>query len=250
MQILTRIPALEKLIAAAEDRLLRLIAGENHAVADAIRCALDAMREELCAPDAPLTERLLADQILLGWLEVYSFQPGSVEMLRDEKLQRAYDRVIRRYQAAIFAHARLRKRNRTTATDDASPSNAPQPGADIKSAPLYTNQPVGGARRSAPQLDASTTHPQTPPRPTSSVAPTPMPAAARETNAHPASKHSRRRSRIRMKRQNASLSPDASQQHPQTAQLASAPTTAINALAATGEEPKIMDLKRQQPVEL
>ena len=210
MRNVSPISAIGDLIAVAEERLLRAIAHDQQAFADGIRRTLDAMRAELCAPDAPCTERLLVDQILLSWLEVYSFQLGDEELLRDEKLQRNYDRVMRRYQAAILALARLQKINlaaQRTRAAAVSSSTPPQSRGAAASATPHAVEPAGNDCGYSSQADESTSPPQPPQRP-----PILAPATLDPANVgYPASKHSHRRSRANMKRCSASLSLDPSQ---------------------------------------
>ena len=220
MRTMTPISAIGDLVAAAEERLLRTIAGENHALAGGIRRTLDAMRAELCAADAPCTERLLVDQILLSWLEVYSFQLGAGELLRDEKLQRSYDRIMRRYQAAILALARLQKLNlaaqRTRSAVAASSSKAHQPREATQPASARSTQPVASIPLSAPQSVAALSFPQTPQRPPERATAIPAPASTGNNQAYPASKHSRRRSRLRVKKCSAPLSREACPEQTET----------------------------------
>ena len=203
MCTVTPISALGNLISAAEERLLRVIAAEQPSLADGIRRTLKAMRAELCAADAPCTERLLVDQILLSWLEVYSFQLGAEDLLRDDKLQRNYDRVMRRYQAAILALARLQKLNlaaQRTRSSVASSTHPQQNRAADTSTSADAAQPVTDARGSILQPDAATKLPQTaqysPVHPTV----TPVPAITATNSVSPASNRSHRRSRVKMKR--------------------------------------------------
>ena len=214
MRTVIPISPLGNLIAAAEERLLRVIAADQPAVADGIRRTLEAMHAELCAADAPCTERLLVDQILLSWLEVYSFQLGGEDLLRDDKLQRSYDRVMRRYQAAMLALARLQKLNlaaqraRAAVAGAASPSTAQQPQTTAQPAVPHTAQPVGGARRSAPLPTDTCTNPmQTLQCPPADVTTTPAPVTTPSNAVSPTSNRSHRRSRVKMKRHSAPLSP-------------------------------------------
>jgi hypothetical protein len=100
----------------AELDLVRMAAGTNPVVKDAIDRKLDALRHEVAGPHPSPLERLLADRVAIGWLSL-TVAEGTYHQALERGLnqsddtfhQQRIERAQRRYLAAIKALAQVRK---------------------------------------------------------------------------------------------------------------------------------------------
>jgi hypothetical protein len=100
----------------AEQTLVRAIAGQSIAQQEALHWKMDQLRRELAGPNPQPLERLLAEQVVLCWLQVnYATclcgQATESTMEYREFLQRQQDRAQRRYLAAMKTLASVRRLN-------------------------------------------------------------------------------------------------------------------------------------------
>jgi hypothetical protein len=101
----------------ARQSVLRLAAGTNPLVHEAVSRTAAGLRERLAATAASELERLLVDRIVISWLEVYFgdadlaarllSSPGGDAAARDA--QKRLDRAHARYLSAIKALATVQK---------------------------------------------------------------------------------------------------------------------------------------------
>jgi hypothetical protein len=100
----------------AETALVRVAAGENPVIREAIMRKLDLLRRDVAGPHSSVLERLLADRIAISWLSL-TVAEGTYYQALEQRLGRSDDayhqqrieRAQRRYLAAIKALAQVRK---------------------------------------------------------------------------------------------------------------------------------------------
>ncbi len=96
------------------EAVVERFAGTNLAIRYAVFAKLNDMRAELSGADPSALEKLLIDQVLVGWLETYALdvkaqRQGSVTLTQDAHLARLRGRAQARYLRAIRALASVRK---------------------------------------------------------------------------------------------------------------------------------------------
>jgi hypothetical protein len=100
----------------AETALVRVAAGENPVVREAIIRKLDSLRRDVAGTNPSILERLLADRVAISWLSL-TVAEGTYHQALERGLGRAdetfhqqrVERAQRRYLAAIKALAQVRK---------------------------------------------------------------------------------------------------------------------------------------------
>jgi hypothetical protein len=108
------VEAFGNLAAAAERACVEAAAGGNAAVREALGVKLAALRAELAGPDAAPLERLLAERVVLCWLQlhhadVYAAQADGGDIPWGDYQQRRQGRAQARYLAAVKALLTVRK---------------------------------------------------------------------------------------------------------------------------------------------
>jgi hypothetical protein len=101
----------------AAESLVTAVAGRSLVAREAIRRRADKLRRELAEPDAPVLERLLAERIAMGWIEVHKADAdlavalGKQQTASDvtQAANRHLDRAHARYLSSIKALATVRK---------------------------------------------------------------------------------------------------------------------------------------------
>jgi hypothetical protein len=100
----------------AEIALVRVAAGENPVVREAIIRKLDLLRRDVAGTNPSILERLLADRVAISWLSL-TVTEGTYHQALERGLsqsddtfhQQRIERAQRRYLAAIKALAQVRK---------------------------------------------------------------------------------------------------------------------------------------------
>jgi hypothetical protein len=98
----------------AQARLIRLFAGKNLLLAEAIPRKLESLRLELAGPNPAPLERLLVERIVSCWLHLHHLESvygcgGDMTLSMATHYQRAIQRGQKNYLAAIKALAMIRK---------------------------------------------------------------------------------------------------------------------------------------------
>ena len=100
----------------AEMALMRVAAGDNPVVQEAIIRKLDILRSEVAGSHPSILERLLADRVAINWLALtlaegtyYQALERGLEPVDEAVYQKRVDRAQRRYLAAIKTLAQIRK---------------------------------------------------------------------------------------------------------------------------------------------
>lgn len=101
---------------ARETQIERAL-GEDLAAREALARKLELMRREILGPDPSVLEDLLADRIILCWLQLYYAEIKHAEQSKaavipwtqDDWNEKRLDRLQRRYLAAIKGLAQVRK---------------------------------------------------------------------------------------------------------------------------------------------
>lgn len=98
----------------AESALVRRIAGKHLAFREGLYAKLDAMRTELAGNNPNAIERLLAERVVVCWLQVCAAdeilaRAEQVTFAEGDYLQRRLDRAHRRYLSAIKMLAVVRR---------------------------------------------------------------------------------------------------------------------------------------------
>ncbi|MEN6640951.1 MAG: hypothetical protein ABFE08_00760 [Armatimonadia bacterium] len=100
---------------AVQDAMLKVYAGDNIYVREAIEQRLSKLRSELAGPDTSPLERLLAERIVACWLQVqyadaiYAQNMKELGIAWSEHHQRRQDRAHRRFLSAVKTLATVRK---------------------------------------------------------------------------------------------------------------------------------------------
>ncbi len=108
------VEAYGNLASAAERVVIASAAGDNHVAREAIKAKLEALRAELAGPDPAPLERLLAERVVLCWLQLHhadvcAAEVGDEDVPRGDFHQRRQSRAQARYLAAIKALVTVRK---------------------------------------------------------------------------------------------------------------------------------------------
>jgi hypothetical protein len=108
------VEAYGNLASAAERAVIASAVGDNHVAREAIQAKLEALRAELAGPDAAPLERLLAERVVLCWLQLHhadvcAAEVGDQVVPRGDFHQRRQSRAQARYLAAIKALVTVRK---------------------------------------------------------------------------------------------------------------------------------------------
>ncbi len=114
--ILAEYPKIQQPIADlaghVENSLIRLIANAEPAIEQSLRIRVQRMREELVVAHDALEAKLLAEQVIAGWLNVNYLQMAAAQprtrRTTADFWQRQLDRAQRRYLKAIAALMKLR----------------------------------------------------------------------------------------------------------------------------------------------
>jgi hypothetical protein len=100
----------------AELSMIRVAAGENEVLQEAMRRKLAKLRADLAGANPTLLERLLVDRVVAGWLALTYAEANYHQNLtkglsheESDHLQRRIDRTHRRYLAAIRSLATVRR---------------------------------------------------------------------------------------------------------------------------------------------
>ena len=103
------------LAAQAEGALIEKAAGKNLAFTEAIVRKLELLRAEVAGPDPTPVERLLAERVAAGWLQVHYYEAlltqkePDLSLAQGEYHHRRLDRAHRRYLASLRTLALVRK---------------------------------------------------------------------------------------------------------------------------------------------
>jgi hypothetical protein len=98
----------------AEELLLVMFCGKNLCSREAITRKMADLRAELCGPNAPPVERLLAERAVACWLHLYQVEnvyagKESMSLPLAQHYQKCIDRAHKRYLSALKALADVRK---------------------------------------------------------------------------------------------------------------------------------------------
>jgi hypothetical protein len=100
----------------AETALVRVAAGDNPVIREAIVRKLDILRRDVAGPHPSVLERLLADRVAISWLSLtvaegtyHQALERGMGQANDTFQQQRIERAQRRYLAAIKALAQVRK---------------------------------------------------------------------------------------------------------------------------------------------
>ena len=103
------------LAAQAEKALVKVTAGENLLVQEAVERAMESLRSELAGPNPTPLDRLLVDRVVACWLQVHYADAVYAQGMKDltfnqgDYYQRRQDRAHRRYLSAIRSLAQVRR---------------------------------------------------------------------------------------------------------------------------------------------
>jgi hypothetical protein len=107
---------LSNIVAKRAERIfVGKICGDDLILKEALSLQLQAMRKEVAGLDPSPLERLLAERVVVCWLQLqqaeaaYAASLGKLTTSQDEHHQRRLDRLHRRYLAAIRSLAQVRK---------------------------------------------------------------------------------------------------------------------------------------------
>ena len=152
----------------AQASWIHLIAGKDLYLAEALRCHLDSMREDLAGPNASSLERLMVDRILACHVQVLYFEaheaqnPGGRNPKLDQYLLTRQDQAHRQFLSAVKTLATVRQLAARTIQVElihtpvgqactkpiiASPANGDQPGMDNVQTTEPKKMPVNGVNR-------------------------------------------------------------------------------------------------------
>lgn len=101
---------------AKETQIKRVFGPKDLAAREAMERKLEHMRREILGPDPSPLEGLLADRVVLCWLQLYYAETkhaelgiGEIAWVQDEWHHKRVDRLQRRYLAAIKGLAQVRR---------------------------------------------------------------------------------------------------------------------------------------------
>ena len=100
-------------------QIKRIVGEENHFAQEVLRRKASALREEVAGPDPPPLERLLAERVVMCWLQLHyaeqkyaevALEDASiVDWTREEWHQKRISRLQNRYLGAIKGLAQVRR---------------------------------------------------------------------------------------------------------------------------------------------